>query len=94
VRGPGARGVLPVGQTLKVAEYKLPPRAQPQADRPSDPDALFDGEHSGFLPFDATEPSPPGSGHLAGFQSRTASEEDPFGKWAFVCWTAISPRRS
>lgn len=43
---PGARGVLAVGQTLKVAEYKLTTRAPAEVDRQPEPDALFNREQS------------------------------------------------
>ena len=80
---PGARGVLPAGQTLRLAEYNLTVRALREAARASDPAALFDREHSGFAPFDAAQPEPPALGHPPGPPVRAPSEEDPFGEWEF-----------
>lgn len=64
---PGARGVLPLGQTLTLAEYSVTvtQAAQPASD---DPWAVFDRDASGVAPV------PPGIGK---------AEEDPFGDWGF-----------
>ena len=77
---PGARGVLPVGQTLTLSEYRLTTRTVADAGRHPHPEAIFDREHSGFAPFGDTEamPLPPGDAELG-----AGSDEDPFGEWEF-----------
>src|SRR5512140_559127 len=77
---PGARGVLPAGQTLTLSEYRLTPRLVPDAARHRRAEGIFDREHSGFAPFGDTEamPLPPGGAELG-----ARSEEDPFGEWEF-----------
>ncbi|HMA07557.1 MAG TPA: FHA domain-containing protein, partial [Ramlibacter sp.] len=77
---PGARGVLPAGQTLTLSEYRLTPRLVPDAARHRRPEGIFDREHSGFAPFGDTEamPLPPGGAELG-----ARSDEDPFGEWEF-----------
>src|SRR5512140_1998979 len=80
---PGARGVLPAGQTLTLAAYRLTARVLPDAGRRPDPEAIFDREHSGFAPFSDTEASPLASGDTSEFPGRSGSDEDPFGEWEF-----------
>lgn len=67
---PGARGVLPPGQTLKVGDYIVnATELDPAPTRPeeADPWAVFDRERAGgALP---SGPAP--------------AEEDPFGDWGF-----------
>lgn len=48
---PGAKGVLSIGQTLKLAEYELSVSAMPAAD--ADPWAAFDRDGSGIAPVPA-----------------------------------------
>lgn len=76
---PGARGVLPSGQALKLAEYRLAVTGRVDAAAPAeDPWAVFDRDASGIAPV------PP---ELQSMQARTGSragtEEDPFGDWGF-----------
>lgn len=73
---PGARGVLPLGQVLKLAEYSVSAQAVPEAPSQelppaTDPWAVFD-RHDGTAPV----PS-------AGFPVPASAEEDPFGEWGF-----------
>jgi predicted component of type VI protein secretion system len=70
---PGARGVLPLGQELKLAEYALTAQAGAE-----DPWAVFDRDASGIAPVpeelqtQGTRPA-----------GRSGAEEDPFGDWGF-----------
>lgn len=66
---PGARGVLPAGQTLKLAEYNLVATPAPAA---ADPWAVFDREGSGIAPV-----------HPAAQGAPAQAEDDPFGDWGF-----------
>jgi predicted component of type VI protein secretion system len=77
---PGARGVLPPGQTLLLAEYKVTVRPLPDAQQRSERQALFDREHSGFAPFQDTEASPL---MPSGATQSPQPDEDPFGEWEF-----------
>jgi len=77
---PGARGVLPAGQQLKLAAYTVAVEAAAApAPEPADPWAVFDRESSGIAPV------PPGvrapNGAPAG--AAAANEPDPFGDWGF-----------
>jgi predicted component of type VI protein secretion system len=65
---PGARGVLPLGQSLRVGEYELTTDAlaDPAPAREADPWAVFDREGP------AVAPATPAT-----------HEEDPFGDWGF-----------
>jgi predicted component of type VI protein secretion system len=70
---PGARGILPHGQSLKVGDYivntsELDPAAEPEATQEVDPWAVFHNDDS------ATRPVQPVS---------APAEEDPFGDWGF-----------
>lgn len=71
---PGARGILPPGQTLKLADYSL--TVEPVAGEPvppqaeTDPWAALDGEAAAMA-----VPASPGPGKVA--------EADPFGDWGF-----------
>jgi predicted component of type VI protein secretion system len=66
---PGARGVLPAGQVLKLAGYSL--SAQPvAADAQDDPWSVFDNDNSGTGPTVPAMPPP-------------VAEADPFGEWGF-----------
>lgn len=78
---PGARGVLPVGETLMVGDYSVcaaaaqsPPVAAP------DPWAIFERESSGLAPLCAPDASTPSD---SGAESTSPSEDDPFGDWEF-----------
>jgi predicted component of type VI protein secretion system len=64
---PGARGVLPLGQRLKVGLYEVSNTAATQID--NDPWAVFDREGSGIAPVPAALTASP--------------EADPFGDWGF-----------
>jgi type VI secretion system FHA domain protein len=75
---PGARGVLPLGQILKVGDYSVCAAAAVDttaAESGQNPWAMFEREDSGTVP--------------ASGQSRTAApapapaEDDPFGEWGF-----------
>ncbi|WP_048440876.1 type VI secretion system-associated FHA domain protein [Caenimonas sp. SL110] len=81
---PGARGVLPFGQTMKVGDYALDVRlvATPASTQPepepapdADPWAVFDREGSGAT-------MPVASAPRASMAS-SANEDDPFGEWGF-----------
>ena len=78
---PGARGVLPQGQTLKLAEYNVGAvAAPPDPPAQADPWAVFDREDSRAAAAAAGEraaPSGPGS------SSPIPVEDDPFGEWGF-----------
>jgi predicted component of type VI protein secretion system len=67
---PGARGVLPLGQTLKVGDYSLRVASiqSPPANAAADPWSVFERENSGAAPVPATAGS---------------AEDDPFGDWEF-----------
>ncbi|MBI2768429.1 MAG: FHA domain-containing protein [Burkholderiales bacterium] len=65
---PGAQGVLPPGQSLKVGDYRVEIL---QADAQADPWAVFDRDGDGARPLPGP-PAPP-----------VASEDDPFGDWGF-----------
>lgn len=67
---PGARGVLPAGQVLKLAEYQVTVTPAPQPEPEPDPWAVFDREGSGIAPVPEA------------FRT-VAVEEDPFGEWGF-----------
>lgn len=73
---PGARGVLPVGQVLKLAAYTVRVEAAAPAAQQGggDPWSVFDRDGSGIAPV------PPG---LGGAGPARAGEPDPFGDWGF-----------
>ncbi|MEZ0307654.1 MAG: type VI secretion system-associated FHA domain protein [Ramlibacter sp.] len=85
---PGARGVLPLGQTLKLAEYSLvaalvasaPPPAAPQDETNADPWAVFDRGGDRTLG-EPAERASLASGQAGGFPA--PPEDDPFGEWGF-----------
>lgn len=69
---PGACGVLPHGQLLKLGDYKLLGSAAPAEQAEEDPWAVLEREASGrTTAADAQSTLPP------------AAEEDPFGEWGF-----------
>lgn len=79
---PGAQGVLPAGQTLKLADYSL--NAKPkEADASADPWAVFDREASNLATVPLQPPRAPAPGHASAFPSGSGSEDDPFGDWGF-----------
>jgi predicted component of type VI protein secretion system len=81
---PGARGVLPLGQTLKLAEYSLTAAEAPAAAAPeADPWAVFDREGSGIAPVPPAVRASLASGQAGGFAVPASAEEDPFGDWGF-----------
>ena len=73
---PGARGVLPAGQSLKLAAYTLHVQPAALAEPPAvgDPWSVFDRDGSGVAPV------PPGV--VAAGPARPG-EPDPFGDWGF-----------
>lgn len=80
---PGARGVLPMGQTLKVAEYAVSAEEVPQATGENgDPWAVFDRDGTGAAPA-PVERASYAEGHTGGFPAHGAAEDDPFGDWGF-----------
>ena len=80
---PGARGVLPMGQTLKVAEYAVSAAAAPgSASDDADPWAVFDRDGSGVAPT-SIERTSYAEGHTGGFPAHGTAEDDPFGEWGF-----------
>jgi len=73
---PGARGVLPIGGTLKIAEYSLTVEAAAGANRgDADPWSVFDRDAAGKAPEQL--PATGGAGAVA------RAEADPFGDWGF-----------
>lgn len=76
---PGARGVLPLGQTLLLSEYRLTAQSVPDA-RPRRHGGIFDREHSGFAPFGDTEAMPLPTGAA---EAGSGQDDDPFGEWEF-----------
>jgi predicted component of type VI protein secretion system len=86
---PGARGVLPMGQTLRVAEYsvsavpaitevKAQPAASPEDD---DPWAALDRQSAPVAPAHDPRNDDPTGGF--GKTVVMAAEDDPFGDWGF-----------
>lgn len=78
---PGARGVLPPGQVLKLADYTVTASAVTEAETPADPWSVFDREGSGAAPTTAAMQASLASGQAGGFAA--GPEEDPFGEWGF-----------
>jgi type VI secretion system FHA domain protein len=88
---PGAKGVLPVGQTLKIGDYGLQvlkPAAAGDTDQ--DPWAVFDTDAATS---DATLPRPAMTAASAPDLSAPGilPEEDPFGDWGFESTFGPSP---
>ena len=89
---PGARGVLPVGETLKVGDYAVTAclvPGDPMADAPLPPDetaapadpwAVFDREAEAR---EARRAGADGSGATIPMSAVTPPEDDPFGDWGF-----------
>jgi predicted component of type VI protein secretion system len=81
---PGARGVLPVGQILKLGGYTVEVRpAEPPAPAEVDPWAVFDGEDHGAATVPPSARAPFASGQADGFSAPAQAEDDPFGDWGF-----------
>ena len=80
---PGAQGVLPAGQTLKLADYSLNARAAHAGEAGADPWAVFDRDSSGVSSASPAVHQAPVAGAAASFPSGTPSEDDPFGDWGF-----------
>ena len=80
---PGAQGVLPTGQVLKIGDYSLQVQQPAGKDSEQDPWAVFDSEQTGS---DATLPRPAAMTATPAADSGSAAitpEEDPFGDWGF-----------
>ena len=79
---PGANGVLPAGQVLKIGDYSMEVRQAPADAAEHDPWAVLD---SASIRSDATLPRAALlSGQADAFSgSAPAVEEDPFGDWGF-----------
>ena len=79
---PGARGVLPTGQVLKIGDYSLHVLQPAVKDSEQDPWAVFDHDPAGS---DATLPRPSMTAAPAPDVGSQAilPEEDPFGDWGF-----------
>ena len=79
---PGAQGVLPTGQTLKIGDYVLQVQQPAVKDSEQDAWAVLDSDRTNSdatLPRSSMTASPP-----ADFGSPAiAPEEDPFGDWGF-----------
>ncbi|MDB5883383.1 MAG: hypothetical protein JWP43_3261 [Ramlibacter sp.] len=90
---PGARGVLPRGQTLKVGDYSVSAEAlEAAAPPPGDPWAVFEreGSEAGTLwPGSPSRPVMPGSA-----AAPERAEDDPFEEWEFEASLGphLSPR--
>jgi predicted component of type VI protein secretion system len=84
---PGARGVLPAGQTLKLADYSLTATAAPPADASAaphpDPWAVFDRDGSGIVSMSAAHRAAAAGAHAGKFHDTGATDDDPFGDWGF-----------
>ena len=79
---PGAKGVLPLGQVMRVGDYSLQVRASAPQAAEQDPWAVFErGENNA----DATLPrGVPVSGYTHDLTTPAIlPEEDPFGDWGF-----------
>jgi predicted component of type VI protein secretion system len=80
---PGARGVLPAGQTLKLAEYCVSATPAAAVQPKPDPWAVFDREGSGVAPVHPAARGPAARERTGGLHDSGAAEEDPFGDWGF-----------
>ena len=79
---PGARGVLPVGQTMKIGDYSVQVKQPASEPATQDPWAVFESERGAS---DATLPrASPTAGQPGEFSGLAIlPEEDPFGDWGF-----------
>lgn len=73
---PGAQGVLPIGQTLRLADYNLSVALSLDPVNETDPWAVFDTPVEGPAAVQAAAPPAPV------FASKPP-EDDPFGDWGF-----------
>ena len=78
---PGAKGVLPAGEVLKIGQYTLEVRPM-TADSEHDPWAVFD------RPAPTSDATLPRTALVSGYGEEAAvpsisAEEDPFGDWGF-----------
>lgn len=87
---PGARGVLPLGQTLRVADYSVSATLAPasttapqQTPAPADPWAVLNRDGSDVSPVQAVQRVSLASGQTGGFSAPPSAEDDPFGDWGF-----------
>jgi len=81
---PGARGVLPPGQTLRLAEYSLSAAEVPEASaHQPDPWAVFDRDGSDVAPVPPAVRAALASGQAGGLPASASAEDDPFGEWGF-----------
>jgi predicted component of type VI protein secretion system len=77
---PGARGVLPPGQTLKVGDYSVSAQViEATADGAPDPWAALEAEAAALSDAHPAPPEPP----ARDVQAAPAGEDDPFGDWDF-----------
>lgn len=80
---PGAQGVLPTGQELKIGNYTLQVQLPAARDSEQDPWAVFDNDPAGS---DATLPRPTSMTAVPAADVGSPAitpEEDPFGDWGF-----------
>ncbi|MDB5872402.1 MAG: hypothetical protein JWQ07_1844 [Ramlibacter sp.] len=87
---PGARGVLPLGQTLKLAEYNVSAMPVEQEAPPADPWAVFDGGAE-TVPAPLSGRASLASGQTGRFSVPASAEEDPFGEWGFEATFGTGP---
>lgn len=87
---PGARGVLPFGQKLKVGDYSVSAQAidSPAATPGADPWAVFERETSGL---GALAPVPDPAAAKPDGETAPDAEEDPFGDWGFEASSGPRP---
>ena len=79
---PGAKGVLPTGQVLKIGDYSLQAQLPAAKDAQQDPWAVFDTDQTQSL--DATLPRPASMTVVPPEDPNAITpEEDPFGDWGF-----------
>jgi predicted component of type VI protein secretion system len=78
---PGACGVLPHGQLLKLGDYKVLAAVAAPHPGEDDPWAVFDREASGFSHSAESDDGLTQPAELA--PAETSAEEDPFGEWGF-----------
>lgn len=78
---PGACGVLPHGQLLKLGDYKVLAAVAAAHPADDDPWAVFDREASGFSHSAVSDEGLTQSAELT--PAGPSPEEDPFGEWGF-----------
>lgn len=78
---PGACGVLPHGQLLKLGDYKVLAALVASTQEPEDPWAVLEREASGFSHSAAADEGLTQPAALSAAQP--PDEEDPFGEWGF-----------